>query len=209
MLFLDVANTLLHKPKLWDAFSLSLEEHGIEVELEEVKVKHKICSEIIKFPDKTSKEFYEYFNSELLLSLGIKPKKELLDSIFNKCSYLPWEPFNDVECLKECKKEISIISNWDKSLEKKLKEQFDLNFKYIIGSGSLGFCKPDIRIFEYAKKVSGCAYSQMFFVGDSIKLDILPAEELGIKAILIDRDNVYPNYTGERIISFSELEKYV
>ncbi len=48
----------------------------------------------------------------------------------------------------------------------------------------------------------------IFFIGDSIQLDITPAKNLGMKAYLIDRDNVYPEFT-ERITGLNELKNLI
>ncbi len=44
-------------------------------------------------------------------------------------------------------------------------------------------------------------------VGDSIERDLMPAENLGMKTILIDREDRFKDYQGIRIGSLRELEK--
>ena len=99
-----------------------------------------------------------------------------------------------------------VISNWDKSLSEKLKDYVNSEFELIIGSEELGVSKPNPRIFEEAIRLSECQAKDLVYIGDSIKLDMKPALEMGIRAILVDRDNVYPNYQGERINSMRELD---
>src|SRR3954471_5882027 len=89
----DAANTLIHKPAVWEKMPAVLERHGITIAIDKLKYNHKLLSEIIDFPDRTSCEFYTEFNRQLLLSLGIIPTPALLDELFSACKGLPWEKF--------------------------------------------------------------------------------------------------------------------
>ena len=60
-IYFDVANTLLHKPELFTKINHVLVQHGYEVEINYLKKVHKLLSETITFPDKTSKDFYHEF----------------------------------------------------------------------------------------------------------------------------------------------------
>lgn len=207
-LYLDVANTLLHKPSVFKNIQTVLFDYSIQVELEEIKFKHKLCSELIKFPDKTNIEFYNHFNKEFLLTFGISADDKMLEDIFKACTYQPWVPFEDVKFLKQVSTPIGIISNWDKSLESKLNELIDLNLDTIIGSEEFGTSKPNLKIFEAAILKANVEPQDIIYVGDSIKLDVEPALNLGIKSYLIDRDNTYPNANVPRICSFEEIVEF-
>jgi len=207
MIFFDVANTLLHKPDLFNRIGAVLERHQVGQPVGHLRKTHKWLSEVIKFPDRTSWEFYREFNRELLFSLGIIASDALVEELFNECKYLPWQAFDDTAALKEVNFPMGIISNWDHSLEDKLKESLDMEFDVVIGSQDFGASKPDKSIFQEAIKRSQCAPEDIMYVGDSIKLDIQTALEQGFRAILIDRDDVYPHYPGERIRSLNELLK--
>lgn len=206
-IYFDVANTLLGKPNVYELFKSALNKHKVTIPINDIIKNHKLCSELIKFPDKTNNDFYRHFNSEVLFSLGIIPTKELLDDIFKSCTYLPWKPFEDTSYLSEIKLQKGILSNWDKSLETKLTQYFNCTFDIILGSEKEGICKPNKLFFEKAvAQAKELKASEIFFVGDSIKLDIEPALQLGIRAILIDRDNIYPHYSGEKISSLHQLK---
>src|SRR5687768_11503242 len=124
--FFDVAQTLLYKPDVYvrihEVFSLV----NPSITKADVIRNHKLISEVIKFPDKTSREFYDIFNSELMLSLGIEPDTKLLEITFKSCSYLDWQVFDDCSVLYELKADMGVISNWDNSLTEKLKKYFDV-----------------------------------------------------------------------------------
>ena len=50
----DVSGTLLHKPSLYNVILSVLAKSGHNVSLYELKLKHKLLSESIHFPDKTN-----------------------------------------------------------------------------------------------------------------------------------------------------------
>ena len=100
-LLFDAANTLIYKPNLWERILKVLQDNGYKINETELKLRHKLLSEIINFPDTTSRDFYEEFNSELLMALGIIPNENLLKELFEECSYLPWQAFDDCEEIKK------------------------------------------------------------------------------------------------------------
>ena len=207
-IFFDVANTLLHKPDLYDNILSVFKKYGNAVEKNKLKYHHKLLSESTKFPDKTNAEFYSRFNSELLLSLGIIPDKIILDDIFSACTYLPWKAFDDTAALNKIKLPMGIISNWDNTLQNKLNEKVNISFFRIIGSEISGISKPDIRIFEKAFDGLDVPPNEIIFVGDSLKLDMAPAIQAGLNAYLIDRDNLFPNFP-KRLNSLYQLTELI
>ena len=78
--------------------------------------------------------------------------------------------------------------------------------KIYIGE-EIGFSKPDRKAFEYVLRDLDAVASAVLMVGDSIENDINGAEQAGIKAVLIDRENRYSEHTGTKIFTLSELMK--
>ena len=68
------------------------------------------------------------------------------------------------------------------------------------------FIKPDPRAFLIVLEEFNVKPKETVMVGDEIERDILPAEKLGIKTILIDRENKIKDYSGIKIRSLSELK---
>lgn len=204
----DAANTLIHKPLLWERFQLVLRKFEYPVSDISLRQQHKLVSESIKFPDQTSKEFYRNFNSELLVSLGIAPSEKLLDEIFSSCTYLPWEKFDDTKILNSLNLPLGVLSNFNKTLNNTLEKEFGSMFKHVFISENYGVAKPNIKFYEIALKEIGIDPTKVLYIGDSIQLDIEPAEKASINSLLIDRDNVYPNYKN-RISSLNELTLYL
>lgn len=205
--FFDVANTLLHKPELYDRIGAVLSAEGWAIERRELEVGHKLLSESIRFPDKTSRGFYNEFNGLLLTRLGITPSERLLARIFDECTYLPWAVFPDVDSILNLDLPFGIVSNWDLSLPRHL-TLIRRRFDWVLGSEECGMRKPDEGFFHLIVKKTGLAADSILVVGDSLKLDIYPARNVGMKAVLIDRLNIYENETS-RISSLSELGRVI
>jgi len=207
-LLLDVAGTILHKPDLFDKINETLNDYGYLVPTDRLKYNHKMLSEAIKFPDRTDVGFYANFNSELLYSLGIVPSNELLDAIFQSCSYLPWEKFEDAKVLTELEIPMGIISNFNSSLKEKLDQYFGLIFSDIFVSEEIGIAKPSTEFYRKALDRININPKDILYIGDSFKLDLEPALELGMNSYIIDRDNFYPKNVNT-IQSLSELKKMI
>ncbi len=205
----DVANTLLHKPEVYIRIAGVLKGSGYDIPLPFLIEKHRLISEALTFPDKTTREFYHDFNKVFLFSLGVIAEESLLNQLFDSCTYLPWEPFEDTRVLSELRLPIGILSNWDKSLPEKLKKYFSFSFAPIFCSEIIGFRKPDSRFFRHAVETLACKPEEILFIGDSLKLDIEPAIALGIRAVLVDREGLYPYYKGEKVARFSEIKELI
>jgi FMN phosphatase YigB (HAD superfamily) len=207
-LLLDVSGTILYKPLLFDNLLKVLQEFGFEIEKKKIQYHHKLLSEVIKFPDRTDDSFYEFFNSELLYSIGIVPNKELLQAIFKSCSYLPWEKYEDTNVLNEISIPMGVLSNFNSTLEVKLQHFFGPIFKDIFVSEVIGLSKPSKDFFQYALNNLKIDPKDILYVGDSFKLDFNPANEIGFTTFVIDREGFYPK--SENVISsFIELKNII
>ena len=204
----DVAGTLLYKPSFFDKILVILKANGYKITKEEFIFKHKLLSETIKFPDRTDKNFYNFFNEELLYSLGVLPNNILLDKIFTACSYLPWEKFEDTQVLEKIKQPIGIISNFNNTLRSKLDESFNINFCNIIVSEEIGISKPDLEFYKRALEIIDVDPKKILYIGDSVKLDLHPATLCGIDTLVIDRDDFYPSLET-KISNLEHIIEYI
>jgi len=207
-IFFDVSATLLGKPVLFTTIQNTLKDHNYNVSLENIKQKHKLLSEVIHFPDRTDQDFYKKFNSDLLYLLGIVPTTSLLDAVFENCTYLPWEKFEDTSVLTELDLPLGIISNFNTTLKDKLNSFFGDIFQDIFVSEELGVAKPSVEFYKRALEKIPFKADEVLYIGDSIKLDMEPAISLGIETLIIDRDNFYPNLE-KRISSLNEIKNYL
>ncbi|RLE51766.1 MAG: hypothetical protein DRJ20_01500 [Candidatus Methanomethylicota archaeon] len=82
-----------------------------------------------------------------------------------------------------------------------LKHYFDL----IIVSGTIGYEKPDPKIFHAAAEMLDVKPEEMLHVGDDYEADYLGAISAGLKGVLIDRKDVHKGKQCTRIKELTEL----
>jgi FMN phosphatase YigB (HAD superfamily) len=205
----DAANTLIHKPTLWKNLQSVLIAKNINVSIEKIKFNHKIISELIPFPDKTSKEFYQEFNSQLLFSLGIIPTQEMLDNIFNNCTYLPWEKFEDTNEIFNLFLPLGILSNFNSTLNVIIEDLFGHEkFSNIFISEKEKVSKPSLQFFNRVFEKLNFEPQEILYIGDSIKLDMEPALKIGMNVLLIDRENYFDNFIN-RINTLANIKETI
>lgn len=204
----DAANTLIHKPLLWERFQGVLQRSGLKIPDEMLKKNHKLISEAIHFPDRTSADFYKNFNAEVLYSLGIIPTEKILDDLFDACTYLDWKRFEDTEVISSLMVPMGILSNFNTGLDKKVGDLFGPVFGHIISSEAHGIGKPDGRFYKLALDKIGLEAKHILYIGDSIKLDMEPAQNLGFRTLLIDRDKIFP-FFDRRIESLKQIPEII
>lgn len=204
-IFFDIAGTLLFKEHLFETIQICLREEGYSVPINELIKHHTIVSGLVLSPSKTTKEFYDSFNVAFLHSLGIIPYQKIIDSLVVHCRELSWKAYEDVNVLNTISLRKGIISNWDEKLEKTVTSLLPYNFDLIFSSSKCGIVKPNKVLYEKAFMETNIPIEEIMYIGDSVILDIEPVLSLGAQAILIDRKDQYPWYTGTRIKSLHEL----
>lgn len=200
----DVAGTLLVKSGVPATICSVLRSRHIAVGEDEVAFRHKLLSEALPFPDRTSASFYREFNAALLRSLGVVPDGPTLDAIYKQCRRVPWEAAPGAHELRRIDVRCGVVSNFSTDLPRLL-EQVPRRFDPVVVSEAVGLRKPDLRIFEVALSALGGDPSKVVYVGDSIELDMEPSAALGMVPVLIDRLGVYPAYEGLAVADLSEL----
>lgn len=207
-LLFDVSGTLLYKPKLISKISEVLNSFGYFIPKEEISYKHKLLTEITDFPDRTNSDFYRKFNSSFLYLIGIIPNDKILNKIYEQCSYLKWDKYDDTHVLNSIDLPMGIISNFNSSLNEKLNYFFNKMFSDIFISEEIGISKPDINFYKNFLKTIEYEPDQILYIGDSIRLDIEPSVKLGMKSVLIDRDGFYSK--SDLIINnLEEVKKFI
>ena len=103
---------------------------------------------------------------------------------------------------------LAIVSNWDTPLDP-LAERLGIAqyFDAITASHDtrVRSAKPDPHIFEYTLNAVGVSAEETVHVGDTYEADIIGAQGVGIRPILIDRDEPYVDRWDETIRSLAEL----
>jgi putative hydrolase of the HAD superfamily len=78
-------------------------------------------------------------------------------------------------------------------------------FDGIFVSSSVGYAKPDRRIFDFVLRARQLAPENALHVGDSITNDVQGAANAGIEGILVDRKGVHQGGTMRRVASLKEV----
>jgi putative hydrolase of the HAD superfamily len=101
---------------------------------------------------------------------------------------------------------LGLISNFEEWLQEildllKLTHRFDTT----IISGVAGIEKPDPGIYRLALERAGITPEGAVHIGDSPANDVEPSKAVGMKPILVDRSNRYPDYDCPTVGSLAEL----
>ncbi|NQW16422.1 MAG: HAD family hydrolase [Chloroflexi bacterium] len=110
--------------------------------------------------------------------------------------------------LRDAGRTVGVVSNMADSGQR-VADQVGLtdHVDFLITSRDAGANKPHPPIFLHALEQANCAAEEAVLIGDSIDSDIDGAFAVGIKPILIDRDNRHRDYKSHpRITSLGELE---
>lgn len=208
-LLLDLAGTLLEKKDLYPKLCAFFERKGFPIPSEKLIETHRLLTEETQFPDKTSQDFYLKFNLEYLVRLGLPSSAEIADELFWELKNLPWQPIPGAQdFLQNVKIPKGIISNWDTTLNDKVRDFFPgIHFEFILGSEIEGLAKPSLDFYQRALTRIPHKPEEILYLGDSIRLDMSPAQKLGISVILLDTFSTFSNFKGYSVCSFSELEK--
>ena len=87
---------------------------------------------------------------------------------------------------------LGLVSNGQRDLEEFV-EHHGLEVDVAVGSKAHGKQKPHPTIFEAALESLGVAAGEAAMVGDSYEDDIEGARALGMRAVLLDREGLYPD----------------
>lgn len=200
----DVAGTLLVMDGIGDAYAQALAGVGVSIDPLTVRRRHALLSEATAFPDRPDSDFYAAFNATVLRSLGVPSTPRLVREVEERCRQLTWRPADGLSVLLTLPVPIGVVSNWDHTLEARLKP-LGLPLQTIVASALAGVRKPDPRIFLEALGQLGLDARGVAYVGDSLRLDIEPAVELGLLPVLVDPLDLYPSHPGLRARGLAEV----
>ena len=162
--------------------------------------------------EKITKEFLRY---NRLKSSFDKLNIRLSDDVINKIAddYVISLPVNNflikdtilvLDYLRN-KYRLHIITNGFTEVQNKkiVNSQIKKYFHSIIDSETVGVKKPNIKIFDYALKISGARSKNSLMIGDNLEADILGALNAGFHAIHFNNNNETPH---EHCLILNELK---
>lgn len=221
MIFFDIDGTLLdHK----SAEKEGIEKFYISNNFDKICDIEKFRKTWVKYSDKNFQKFlnkeylfeqqramrivdvYNEFNKEISYNEALTKFSDYLNAYESS-----WKAYEDViPCLNMLNEyKLGIISNGDyeQQCEKLKKMNIIEYFCDIVVAGDVGYAKPNNRIFEIACQRNKVSIEDAFYIGDNIKTDIIPANEIGMRGILIDRDKERKTENNiNRIFSLTDIQ---
>lgn len=208
----DAAGTLvgMESPDFFEEFFvIAAGELGAAISLDQVKAALSRAMEEPRFskregrmstPEQTRRYFIDLY-AHVFDTVGIegdlRPGLQRYYDRFQDGRYL--DVYGDVrptlEKLKGQGVRLGVLSNWSEHLALVLERHgLDRYFSFLVVSAEVGCEKPDERIFRMAMDRAEAPVERMLYIGDYPEEDILPAEGVGLDALLIDRYGKYGRY---------------
>ncbi len=223
IVFFDAGDTLLRPhPSFEELFSRAVQEWGHEVSPEKVgEVRARLAPHLVDIAEETgvqnpslsaedSRTFWSYLYRRFLEELSIDDAAlvaRLFEVFSSSASYRLYDDVTPALVgVKGAGLRLGLISNFESWLEDMLIEmELGGVFDPSIISGNEGIEKPDPELYRIAIDRAGVQAARAVHVGDSPAMDIAPAMEVGMHAVLLDRTGRYPDAPGHRITSLDQL----
>ncbi|MEO6726928.1 MAG: HAD-IA family hydrolase [Blastocatellia bacterium] len=223
VIFFDAAGTLLEvRGSVGEIYSRVAAQYGLHADAEQLQQNFARWFRLqppLAFPGNTPKERLPSLEKDWWRNLvravfadfgSFQHFDDFFDDVFERfrtgeC----WRVYDDVApTLAELKQRglrLGVISNFDSRLDDVLRacelEQF---FDSVHISTRVGAAKPDPAIFQAALREHSIEPQQAIHVGDALREDIEGAKAVGIRAILLDRNNHHTD-NSSRITSLDQL----
>ena len=201
----DLAETLIHAPRLVETYWQVLSRHGHRVKLEDVRrevprvaqeFSCRVDHRVDRFTSHTkgAEGYWQEYLERLCQRLETtEPSRFAGAELFNRLAHREvWEVYPDVcstlQRLRDDGLRIGVVSNWDHRLPRLL-ERLGLHeyFDAVTYSSSCGIEKPHPGIFLHCLKSLGVPAANALHVGDCSIDDVEGAEAAGLRALRIDR----------------------
>jgi len=226
--FFDWFNTLaVYHPPREELQSQAIREFGFNVTTEQIRTAllnadKLVFDENARHPlrlrsKEEQTEVYVRYENLLLKNAGVDLSEEVstVAKIYERAEELygdiGFALYDDVipvmKKLRERDLKIGLITNLEIDMRPICSELgLDSYLDFIVTSGEAGSDKPQPGIFLLALKIAGVNASEAVHVGDQYKIDAVGAMNAGIKPVIIDRNDMYPDITGcPRIRTLDEL----
>jgi len=165
--------------------------------------------------DEERLEFFGRYEQLILKTAGVPVSIDLAQQVWKMAMSVPKDfvPFDDavpaLEQLREAGYKVGVITNLRRDLEE-LCQRVGLSpyLDFMVGSEEAGMEKPHPPIFLAALKRVGAAPEEFVHVGDQIRSDVMGAQGVGMRAVLIDRNGYGPDAVDcMKISSLSEMSE--
>ena len=156
-------------------------------------------------------DWWDVLQSHIGGDLSRDVKLAITGAVCERVKKTQWVLYEDViptlEALKKRGLKLGIISNISIGIGRAgLEEILDI----VVSANDIGVGKPDAKIFLEALHQANLNASEVIYVGDQYEVDVVGAQMIGIKAILIDRYDLNSPLEGCAYIrTLSELGEYL
>ena len=226
--FFDLYHTLVrYEPPQEELEAKALKDFGIDVSPEVfrrplVTADEFIYQEIARRPlsQRSPEEkmaLYARYQEIVLKEAGIEAEEKLVLGLLGKMQQLKMELvlFDDVApALTDLKGRgliLGLISNIEKDMTATFSELgLPSWLDVVVTSWDSGFNKPQPEIFQEALKRAGVQPTEAVYVGDQYQVDVIGANQAGMKGILLDRHGYFEEITDcPRIRSLTEVAEHL
>jgi putative hydrolase of the HAD superfamily len=211
--FFDWFNTLArYDPPRYRLHTQACQEIGIDVSPEAMMRSVPVADKYFfeensrslvdrREPEERARVYYHY-QDILLAEAGIKVTREQLLQIMNRVQQLfkgvTFALFDDVlvtmKALRERELIMGLLTNAGKELVSVYaKLGLEPYLDFVVTSEEAGEDKPRPAIFRLALQRAGVSAQEAIHVGDQYVIDIVGARGVGIRPVLIDRYDIYPD----------------
>jgi putative hydrolase of the HAD superfamily len=165
-------------------------------------------------------KFYTHYQQMVLAKIGVSlPNPDAFVKLMNRLNELykklAFVLYDDVlpamKALKERGLILALVTNVDADMKDVCRNLgLSTYLDFIVTSGEVGASKPNPKIFLTALERAAVKASEAAHVGDQYEIDVAGAMGAGIKSILLDRLDLFPEVTDcPRIHSLSEVAQYL
>ena len=226
--FFDLYHTLLgYDPPREELHAKALGELGILVKSETLRWPLLVADEYLyqeharaSLGQRSKEEqtaVWAQYERKLLEEAGIEADDQLILGLLGKMRQFDMKQvlFDDVlPALTELKKRgliLGLISNIDRDITALL-DDLGLTplLQVVVTSQDTGFNKPSPEIFQEAVKRAGIQANEAIYVGDQYQVDVVGANQVGMKGILIDRGDYFTELDDcPRLQSLTQISEYL
>ena len=224
--FFDWFNTLaLYHPPREGIHAAACREFGIEVSEERISrslpaadqffMEENARSSVEKRSPEERAQVYAQYEKRMLSGAGVEVSDELALRIMQEASKsfkgLVFALYDDVlptlELLKQRGLILGLISNIERDMDPVCAELGLAPYlDFMVTSREVGADKPRPPIFLAALEKAGVKASEAMHVGDQYHSDVIGAREVGIRPMLLDRYDLFPQVTDcPKIKSLAEI----
>ena len=224
--FFDLYNTLAgFRPSRYEIQSEALADFGITVTPQGILSGYHLADAFMSHQNATkpvrslsreeNRVFFAEYERRVLRGAGVEVTQDEAWQIWRRIRKIDYglALFDDtIPALEACRQmglTVGLISNMNRSGDE-LAESMGLlpYLDFSITSHEVGAEKPSPLIFERALKRAGAQPAIAVHVGDQLTSDVEGALNVGINAVLLDRDGNHKGYTAHpRIEGLKELPR--